>query len=244
MKHTTVLRTMLLLLLSVSAFMFVSCGTMVYAPKHAIWYYHKELPEADRAIESARAAGKDKACPVEFAAAVQMRDEAYEIYWACHTREGIDMALKAIAMANALCPSKPVARPAPRAPEPAKPEANKTEIVITAVKFDFDKFNIKDMYKPELNEAVDSILKQYPDANVLVEGHTDSVGTLDYNQALSLRRANAIKDYLVSRGIKADRIRVEGYGKTRPVATNETAAGRAENRGADETHKVEIKVIH
>ncbi|MCG6551889.1 MAG: OmpA family protein [Candidatus Magnetominusculus sp. LBB02] len=248
MKHITFLRSMAFLLIAVGALTFVGCGGTVYAPKHTIWYYHKELPEADRAIEAARAAGKDKECPAEFAAAAKMRDDAYETYWACHTQEGIDMAMKATAMAGALCTGKPVAKPtpqpAPRAPEPAKPEANKSVIVLTAVKFDFDKYNIKDMYKPELNAAAESILKQYPDAIVLIEGHTDSVGTLDYNQALSLRRANATKDYLVGRGIKASNIRVEGYGETRPMATNETDAGRALNRGADETHKVEIKVIH
>lgn len=245
MKHSTVLRNIVLLMLAASALMFTGCAERVYAPKHAIWYYHKELPESDKAIEAARAAGKDKECPDEFAAAAKMRDDAYATYWACHTQEGIDKAMKATAMAKALCSSRPMAKaptPAPaHLPEPAKVE-NKTEIVITLVKFDFDKYNIKDMYKPELDEAAASIIKQYPDANVLIEGNTDSVGTLDYNQALSLRRANAVKDYLVTKGIRADKIRVEGYGKTRPVATNETAEGRAQNRGADETHKVEIRV--
>ncbi|MBF0459270.1 MAG: OmpA family protein [Nitrospirae bacterium] len=251
MNHSTVLRNIVFLLLAAGALTFAGCAERVYAPKHAIWYYHKELPEADKAIDAARASGKDKECPVEFAAAAKMRDDAYATYWACHTQEGIDMAMKATAMAKALCPSKPMAKapastpaptPAPTPiPEPAKVE-HKKEIVITLVKFDFDKYNIKDMYKPELDEAAASIIKQYPDANVLIEGNTDSVGTLDYNQALSLRRANAVKDYLVSKGIRADKIRVEGYGKTRPVATNETAEGRAQNRGADETHKVEIRV--
>src|SRR5512135_1630804 len=89
------------------------CAGRVYAPKYGVWYYHQELPAADRAVEAARAAGKDKECPAEFAAAEKMRNDAYDIYLACRTAEGIAMANEATARANALCPRRVVAPPPP-----------------------------------------------------------------------------------------------------------------------------------
>jgi len=93
---------------------FYGCAGREFAPKRQVWYYHKELPAADRAVEAARAAGKDKECPAEFAAAEKMKNDAYDIYWSCHTEEGIAMANEATARANALCPRRAVASvPAP-----------------------------------------------------------------------------------------------------------------------------------
>src|SRR5512140_2964305 len=99
----------LLLLLGV----FYGCAGRELAPKQQVWYYHKELPAADRAVEAARAAGKDKECPAEFAAAEKMKNDAYETYWACHTEEGIAKANQATALANALCPRVVVVAPPP-----------------------------------------------------------------------------------------------------------------------------------
>src|SRR3970040_2069528 len=80
---------------------FYGCAGMEYAPRRDVMYYHKELPAADRAVEAARAAGKDKECPTEFAAAEKMKNDAYAVYWACHTEEGIAKANEATALANA-----------------------------------------------------------------------------------------------------------------------------------------------
>ncbi|MBP2677812.1 MAG: peptidoglycan-binding lipoprotein, OmpA family [Deltaproteobacteria bacterium] len=105
---------------------FAGCAGREYAPKRGIMYYHKELPAADRAVEAARAAGKDKACPAEFQAAEKSRNEAYEIYWSCRTQEAIAKANEATGLANALCPKKveapkpaPVVVPPPPPPPPA-----------------------------------------------------------------------------------------------------------------------------
>ena len=101
------------------------CAGLEYAPKRMYLYYHKELPAADRAVEAARAAGKDKECPSEFQAAEKAKNEAYEIYWSCRTKEGIAKANEAAAMAKALCPAKPVpvavAPPPPPPPPPPAP---------------------------------------------------------------------------------------------------------------------------
>jgi len=110
----------LLLLMGV----FYGCAGMEFAPKRQIWYYHQELPAADRAVEAARAAGKDKECPAEFAAAEKMKNDAYEIYWSCRTQEGIAKANEASALAKGLCPVK-AAAPAPAPPPPpAAPTAS------------------------------------------------------------------------------------------------------------------------
>ncbi len=97
------------------------CAGMEYAPKRTIMYYHKELPAADRAVEAARTAGKDKECPAEFQAAEKAKNEAYEIYWSCRTKEGIAKANEAAALAKALCPPKPVPVVVPPPPPPPPP---------------------------------------------------------------------------------------------------------------------------
>lgn len=134
--------------------------------------------------------------------------------------------------AEAQAPPPPPPPPAAVAPAPIK-----KKIVLRGVNFDFNKSNIRDDAKPILDEAA-STLKEVADVNVSVEGHTDGVGGLEYNQKLSERRANAVADYLGEHGISKSRLSTIGYGKTRPVATNDTAAGRAENR------RVELRVTN
>ena len=77
---------------------------------------------------------------------------------------------------------------------------------------------------------VSGILLAYPSLHVQIEGHTDSVGGEEYNQTLSENRANAVKDYFVQQGISADSIEARGFGKTQPIATNDTPEGRQQNR--------------
>ena len=77
------------------------------------YYIRTEMQESDRAVESARQAGKDKTCPAEFKAAEDARDHAYDVFRACHTEEGAALAKKATKLANALCPAGPVTTVAP-----------------------------------------------------------------------------------------------------------------------------------
>ncbi len=105
------------------------------------------------------------------------------------------------------------------------------------VNFDFDKSNIRKADVAEMEKAT-AFLKKYPDSKVVLVGHTDSVGTVEYNLKLSQRRADAVKKYLVDKGHeKADRITTEAKGKSEPIASNKTAKGRFENR------RVEILII-
>jgi outer membrane protein OmpA-like peptidoglycan-associated protein len=82
----------------------------------------------------------------------------------------------------------------------------------------------------KLNNVAEALTKQDTESKIVVEGHTDSQGGAAYNQDLSERRAQAVRDYLVTRGIAADRITAQGFGLTRPIADNNTPEGRANNR--------------
>jgi OOP family OmpA-OmpF porin len=73
-------------------------------------------------------------------------------------------------------------------------------------------------------------MKDYPDLNVVIEGHTDSVGTAAYNKKLSQQRAEAVKKYMVEKGIDANRLKAQGFGEVRPIASNDTEEGRQQNR--------------
>lgn len=298
------------------------CAGLEYAPKRTALFYHKELPAAERAVEAARAAGKDKECPAEFQAAEKAKNDAYQIYWSCRTKEGIAKANEAAAMAKALCPVKPVpvvVAPPPPPPPPAlaptvslsanpavidpgkcttlfwssenasgasidqgigdvgksgsrqvcptattlytinatgeggsqaasttvtvyplPPPPHPTKVIdrlVIHVNFNFDKSDIRKADTAELQNAV-FFVKKYPGYSISVEGHTDSVGTDKYNQALSERRAAAVKKYLVENAAATpDKIKPVGYGETRPVANNKTAEGRFKNR------RVEILIL-
>ena len=164
--------------------------------------------------------------------------------------------LVAVAFAAACAtqePPKPAPAPAPApapkpAPEPApapKPEAKPEpkpkpvaeKVTFAAdVLFDFD----KSVVKPDGKAKLDDLASKVRGVNlevVIAIGHADSIGSDAYNQQLSVRRAESVKAYLVSKGIEANRIYTEGKGEKQPVADNRTREGRAKNR------RVEIEVI-
>ena len=125
----------------------------------------------------------------------------------------------------------PAPTPAP-APEPTpEPEAPVAQVVRVEldVKFDFDKSVVKPNSYGDVKNLAD-FMAQYPATNVEVAGHTDSVGPDAYNQKLSQRRADAVKQVLVKDGVAPSRVTAVGYGESRPVADNATEAGRAVNR--------------
>lgn len=107
------------------------------------------------------------------------------------------------------------------------------------VNFGFDSTEVEERYFTDLAELAD-FLKRFEDLDVDVEGHTDSTGPEEYNQGLSQRRAQAVVDLLVNEyGIAAERLQAKGYGESRPVATNDTEEGRAQNRRVMATLEVE-----
>jgi len=279
----------------------VGCASLglEYAPKRNYLYYHKELPAAERAVEAARRAGKDRDCPDEFKAVEKLKNDAYEVYWACRTNEAIAMANEAAKRANALCSKKVAAPTVSLSASPASIQQGQcatltwssanasnatidqgvgkvdlsgsrqvcprsttqytiaaageggsrsasTTVTVAAkvidrltlhVNFDFDKATIRNADIAELRKAVDFV-KKYQGYKVSIEGHTDNIGSEQYNQRLSERRAAAVKEYVLKQGV-ADgaRIKTKGYGKSKPIADNSTEKGRFENR------RVEILIL-
>ena len=296
----------------------VGCSGMKERPDYrsGYQYYPAALVDADGELSAARASGKDKACPAEYNDAKNMVDRAYEVYMACRTQEAIDMAMKAMAMAKALCPAPPtcdltavpmeiengqsatlslitagkvkaavldgkeiaatggtlavsptsttsytakvegsggsttcsvtvkVNVPTPPPPPPAAaPEARVIDRLTIHVNFAFDKSNVRKADEADLKKASDFVRK-YPGAKVALEGHTDGKGTEQYNQKLSERRAEAVKQYLIKDGaVDKARISARGYGKSRPIAPNKTKGGKDNPEGRAENRRVEILII-
>jgi OOP family OmpA-OmpF porin len=102
------------------------------------------------------------------------------------------------------------------------------------VLFDFGSTKIKSKAHPMLNETSD-ILKKNPEINFEIDGHTDNIGSAEYNTKLSEGRANAVMEYLVSKGVDAKRLTAKGFGLTKPAASNDTQEGRAKNRRVELT---------
>ncbi|MEQ1439677.1 OmpA family protein [Fontimonas sp. SYSU GA230001] len=122
---------------------------------------------------------------------------------------------------------------AEKRPEPVKMSVERR---FADVLFDFDRSDIKPSFANNLDAAaktINELGEQNAKVRVKVDGHTDWVGTDGYNMALGERRANAVKQYLIRKGVAADRIDTTSYGESKPVATNETAEGRALNRRAE-----------
>lgn len=113
--------------------------------------------------------------------------------------------------------------------------------VLDNVLFDFNKDVIKAQAYPLLDNVA-TILEQNPIMSVELQGHCDNVGSADYNMDLSMRRAHAVKNYLIDKGILKNRLATEGFGFTKPVALNGTDAGRALNRRVEiQPYKSNIK---
>ena len=115
----------------------------------------------------------------------------------------------------------------------AIPERHET-LVLHSVRFDTGTARLKPSARATLDDVADS-LKARPDARIQVSGHTDSRNTESYNLHLSEERAEAVRNYLVDKGVEESRLRDKGYGESHPIADNSTAAGRAANRRVELT---------
>lgn len=129
----------------------------------------------------------------------------------------------------------PAPAPAP-VPEEARPVAH-TKLVLEGTRFAFGKASLLPSGKAKLDEDA-KMLNDYPDINAKISGYTDSIGTAKYNLKLSKERAATVAAYLESKGVAANRLTEEGYGKADPIDSNKTKAGRAANR------RVEIETLN
>ena len=114
-------------------------------------------------------------------------------------------------------------------PDVVPPELSELAGIMEGITFDTDKASIKQSSENQLDNAVD-VMKRYPDIRVMVTGHTDAQGGYRHNVDLSRRRADAVRDYMVGKGVDAKRIETRGVGPDEPISTNDTAEGRSLNR--------------
>ena len=114
--------------------------------------------------------------------------------------------------------------------EVTRPAENEIAVRLTNdILFDFNSFALRPESRDTLRELANNF-RQYPDEEISVEGHTDNVGSDDYNQRLSEQRAGSVRDYLVDQGVPDGRVTATGFGKTEPKASNDTPEGRQLNR--------------
>ena len=215
--------------LIVVALFLVGCGARLDP------MFGPHIKAADRAIENARQRGVDKQDLAKFKALVKLRDDAEKTYMICNYYDAVGMAKQVAQRADALKGLPKVAVKPPAAPKPVKAAAPKP-LKLGLVRFDFDRYTIKSEFYPVLDQVVYS-LKNIPGLRMVIEGHADSVGTLSYNKKLSQKRAQAVVDYLVKKGVPEDRLTTVGWGEESPTTLNDTENGRAMNR------RVEFKLV-
>ncbi len=150
-----------------------------------------------------------------------------------HTKLGADTAIKECHPEYFKEEVAQEVKPAVEAPKPPVVVAKMMTLNATTY-FDFDKYNLKPEGKKALDELI-SEMKLDQIEQVIVVGHTDSIGTEEYNQKLSERRAKTVADYLISKGVPASKIKASGKGETQPIADNKTRDGRAKNRRVEVT---------
>lgn len=166
------------------------------------------------------------------AASATGKTSGYELYGTigCPGRDLLGQPCP-MPMPIAAAPAPVAAAPAPVyvAPAPTPAPALPQKIVLEGVNFDFDKSNLRQEDIAIIDRDA-AVLDQWGNVNIEVAGHTDSRGSDEYNMNLSQQRAETVRNYLVNKGIAADRLSAKGYGESQPVADNATDEGRFKNR--------------
>jgi len=229
------MRGKLILLGCVVCFIMVGCAPTTHfgVPNSTTWA-PGEFDQTEAAIASAEKSQGAKYCPEKIAKANELGKKAAETYWRCNTNEAMALLAEARKLAKEAESCQPSARvtPAPAAPPAPSPSPARQPISFHSMLFEFDKSNLTPETKAEL-DRIAKIMQDDPNVMLELQGNTDSVGTDAYNKALGERRAKAVFDYLKSKGINPNRLKMVSFGESKPVASNATDAGRAQNRRVD-----------
>ncbi len=211
----------------------------VYFSAQGGWYTDIEGPLNDEDAGWNIGAGFNYEFRPGTALGVFVRRDESEMRAARGSNDNLEFLVSGVSLRHRFLPPAVAPPPPPPPPQvavaPAPPPVKK-KIILRGVNFAFDKSSISEEARPILDEAV-ATLKEYGSVRVSVDGHTDSIGSEEYNDGLSMRRATAVRDYLEERGIAGDRMTIAGHGESEPVASNSTREGRAQNR------RVELRII-
>jgi len=229
------MRGKLILLGCVVCFIMAGCAPTTHfgVPNVTTWA-PAEFDQTEAAIASAEKSQGAKYCPEKIAKANELGKKAAETYWRCNTNEAMALLAEARKLAKEAESCQPSARvtPAPAAPPAPSPSPARQPISFHSMLFEFDKSNLTPETKAEL-DRIAKIMQDDPNVMLELQGNTDSVGTDAYNKALGERRAKAVFDYLKSKGINPNRLKMVSFGESKPVTSNATDAGRAQNRRVD-----------
>jgi outer membrane protein OmpA-like peptidoglycan-associated protein len=208
----------------------VGCAQVHFGVQDKALMVPDDVALTEDAIAKAEKSPGAKVCPEKIGMAKSLGKQAMEAYWACQTSKALEMLAKARDIAKEAEGCKPAAAaPAPApAPAPASAPARQP-ISFHSVTFDFNKADLKPAAKAELDKAA-KIMMDNPDVVLELQGHTDNIGSDKYNAALGHKRANSVFKYLTSKGVKSDRLKELSFGEVKPVASNATEDGRAQNR--------------
>ena len=231
------MRTKLLFLLLGAVFLFAACAPPSHmgVPDRAM-VAPNEFAQTEAAIAAAERSPGAKVCPDKIAKAKELAKQGIETYWACRTDEAMRLLAEARKLAQEAqgCQPPPPPPPAPQPPPPPPQPPARQPLSFQSVYFDFDKSIVKPEGKVELDKAA-KLMQENPGVVLELQGNCDARGTDSYNMALGQRRANAVFDYLKSKGIAANRLKTVSFGKSKPMVSNDTDAGRAKNRRVDLT---------
>jgi len=203
-------------------FLITSCVTSHFGVVDKAAGVPDDFGQTEVAIARAEQSPGAKYCPEKIAQAKELAAQGAKVYWACDN----------VGSSRLLAQARQLAAEAERCgPQAAALEKQPVTVCMTLnVQFDIDKYDVKPQYHDDIARVAD-FMKKAPSTTAVIEGHTDYVGTEEYNLELSQRRAESVMNYLVENfGIESSRLSAKGFGKSDPVADNTTEQGRIKNR--------------
>ena len=210
-------------------FLATSCATYHFGVLDRALQVPDDFGQTEAAIAQAEQSPGAKYCPEKIAKAKELAKQGAEVYWAC---DNVGSS-RLLAQARQLAKEAEGCGPAAAAPAPVEEKQPVKVCISLNVQFDIDRYDVKPQYRDDIGRVAE-FMKKHPEATTVIEGHTDYVGTEEYNLTLSQRRAESVMQYLVDNfGVEPSRLSAKGYGKTRPIADNTTEEGRIKNRRID-----------